>query len=79
MSLKESSFPAFAGAGPEQTTPGPSWQTKRTRFLEEQGYRIRRFWNDEVLSNLEGVCAMIARDLQRHLALSRPIMGAGTR
>jgi very-short-patch-repair endonuclease len=41
-------------------------EAKRTRFLEDQGYRIRRFWNNEVLSNLEGVCATIARDLQRH-------------
>ena len=41
-------------------------ETKRTRFLEDQGYRILRFWNNEVLSNLEGVCAMIARALRPH-------------
>jgi very-short-patch-repair endonuclease len=41
-------------------------EVKRTRFLEDQGYRILRFWNNEVLSNLEGVYAMIARDLRRH-------------
>jgi len=41
-------------------------EVKRTRFLEDQGYRILRFWNNEVLSNLEGVRAMIARDLQPH-------------
>jgi len=43
-----------------------SAEAKRTRFIEDQGYRILRFWNNEVLSNLEGVCAMIARDLRRH-------------
>jgi very-short-patch-repair endonuclease len=47
-------------------------EAKRTRFLEDQGYRIRRFWNNEVLSNLEGVCATIARDLQRHPIESVP-------
>ena len=26
-------------------------EAKRTRFLEDQGYRILRFWNNEVLSN----------------------------
>ena len=41
-------------------------EAKRTRFMEDQGYRILRFWNNEVLSNLEGVCAMIARALRHH-------------
>jgi very-short-patch-repair endonuclease len=41
-------------------------EAKRTRFLENQGYRILRFWNNEVLSNLAGVCAMIAHHLRRH-------------
>jgi very-short-patch-repair endonuclease len=41
-------------------------EAKRTRFLEDQGYRILRFWNNEVLSNLEGVCAIIARELRHH-------------
>ena len=41
-------------------------EAKRTRFLEDQGYRIVRFWNNEVLSNLEGVGAIIARELRHH-------------
>ncbi len=28
---------------------------RRTRYLEDQGYRVVRFWNNEVLGNLEGV------------------------
>ncbi len=28
---------------------------KRTRFLETSGYRVLRFWNHEVLRNLESV------------------------
>ena len=31
----------------------------RTVFLEEHGYRVMRFWNNEVFENLEGVCETI--------------------
>jgi len=27
----------------------------RTRFLQSKGYQVVRFWNNEVLGNLEGV------------------------
>jgi very-short-patch-repair endonuclease len=27
----------------------------RTRFLESQGYRVLRFWNNDVLRNIDGV------------------------
>jgi very-short-patch-repair endonuclease len=27
----------------------------RTRWLEQQGYRVMRFWNNEVLENMDGV------------------------
>jgi very-short-patch-repair endonuclease len=43
-----------------------SGEAKRARFLQDQGYRMLRFWNNEVLSNLEGVHAMIAEDLRHH-------------
>src|SRR5215469_8601588 len=29
----------------------------RTRFLQREGYRVVRFWNDEVLANPNGVLA----------------------
>ena len=29
--------------------------TRRTEFLEAEGYRVLRFWNNEVLKNLDGV------------------------
>ena len=32
---------------------------ERTRFLEAKGYKILRFWNNEVLGNLEGVLTVI--------------------
>ena len=31
----------------------------RTRFLEGEGYRIIRFWNNEVLENFDGVLEVI--------------------
>jgi adenine-specific DNA-methyltransferase len=36
---------------------------KRSRFLEEQGYRVLRFWNHEVLTNIDGVLERIAEVL----------------
>jgi len=33
----------------------------RTRYLESKGYRVIRFWNNDVLGNLEGVVAEIER------------------
>ncbi|MDB5602308.1 MAG: hypothetical protein JWN71_4352 [Xanthobacteraceae bacterium] len=31
----------------------------RTRFLSEQGYRVLRFWNNEVLNEIEAVMTKI--------------------
>jgi very-short-patch-repair endonuclease len=35
----------------------------RDRRLTEQGYRVRRFWNNDVLGNLEGVLTTIQTEL----------------
>ena len=35
----------------------------RTRFLEVQGYRVIRFWNNDVLGNIDGVLGRIAEQL----------------
>jgi very-short-patch-repair endonuclease len=32
---------------------------RRTRWLEGQGYKVMRFWNNEVLQNLDGVLETI--------------------
>ena len=34
---------------------------RRTRYLNAEGYRVIRFWNHDVLSQMEGVIAEIAR------------------
>jgi very-short-patch-repair endonuclease len=48
---------------------------RRTRWLEDQGFRILRFWNNEVLSNTGGVldAIMVAATnlLSRHAASRR--------
>jgi very-short-patch-repair endonuclease len=35
----------------------------RTAWLEGQGYRVLRFWNNDVLTNVEGVLVAIGREL----------------
>lgn len=35
----------------------------RTSFLKQQGYRVLRFWNNEVLENIDGILARIAEAL----------------
>lgn len=40
----------------------------RTRYFEEQGYRVIRFWNHDVLENVEGVAEVITRALENPLS-----------
>jgi very-short-patch-repair endonuclease len=49
------------------------YDTARTRFLEQQGLRVIRYWNTDVLANLDGVLA----DIVQHLSPSpsRPVAG----
>ena len=37
---------------------------RRTRYLEAQGYRVVRFWNHEVLQNMNGVLQTIGLALE---------------
>lgn len=36
------------------------YDARRTAFLEERGYRVLRFWNDDVMRNLAAVLGEIA-------------------
>jgi len=38
--------------------------TERTRFLEQRGYRVLRFTNDDVLHHMDSVADVILRALQ---------------
>src|SRR6266446_3163951 len=40
-------------------------EAERSGFLQNEGYRILRFWNNEVLVNLDGVHETIADELRR--------------
>jgi very-short-patch-repair endonuclease len=42
-----------------QHGPQAKKDEERTRRLESDGYRVLRFWNNEVLSNIEGVLTEI--------------------
>ena len=38
-------------------------EAERTAFLQGEGYRVLRFWNNEVLQNLDGVHEVIMGEL----------------
>ncbi len=44
----------------------------RTRVLEARGWRVIRFWNNDVMSNLEGVLETIAAEIERAPSSPRP-------
>ena len=41
-----------------------SYDEARTKYLNEQGFRVLRFWNNEVLQNIDQVLEVIHRSLQ---------------
>jgi very-short-patch-repair endonuclease len=48
---------------------GSAYDATRDAELNGRGFRVLRFWNNEVLDNTEGVCEMILRhasDLRPH-------------
>jgi len=46
--------------GQHNEAPGLARDAQRTADLESRGYRVLRFWNNEVLGNLAGVMETIA-------------------
>jgi len=53
-------------------------EADRSRFLQSEGYRVLRFWNDEVLENSEGVHAIIVENVrQPHPHPTLPHRGGG--
>ncbi|OOZ35999.1 endonuclease domain-containing protein [Solemya velesiana gill symbiont] len=49
-----------------QHTEQLEYDEKRTAFLESNGYRVVRFWNNEVLKELPAVLEEIARQLDKN-------------
>ncbi|MCR5872104.1 MULTISPECIES: endonuclease domain-containing protein [unclassified Sphingomonas] len=46
----------------------------RTAYLETQGYRVIRFWNNDVMNNLDGVLAALSEALDT-APLPNPLPG----
>jgi very-short-patch-repair endonuclease len=40
-----------------------SRDSRRTRFLTTKGYRVLRFWNNDVLQNIDGVLEVIHNEI----------------
>jgi very-short-patch-repair endonuclease len=49
---------------------------KRTRYLEAKGYRVLRFWNNDVLKETEAVLIMIQQALSTPSPRPSPLEGA---
>lgn len=49
-----------------------AYDARRTTWLNEEGWTVRRFWNNELRENEEGVLMVILQDLRRLLPSPRP-------
>jgi very-short-patch-repair endonuclease len=49
----------------------------RSKFLESRGYRVIRFWNNEVLENIDGVVTVIEQALADRPSPTPPGNGRG--
>jgi very-short-patch-repair endonuclease len=48
------------------------YDSARTEFLKKTGYRVLRFWNNDVLQNADGVVQLISEALRGDGPPSRP-------
>ncbi len=44
----------------------------RTQFLNDEGYRVLRFWNNEVMENIDGDIRVIGDALSPDMQKGRP-------
>jgi very-short-patch-repair endonuclease len=54
-----------------QHAEATAYDEVRTRFLNGEGYQVLRFWNNEVMQNLEGVLTVVSQ------SLPSPLVGEG--
>lgn len=47
-----------------QHAEAADYDAKRTAFLESEGYKVLRFWNNDISNALEGVIGRVASALQ---------------
>jgi very-short-patch-repair endonuclease len=50
--------------GQHNMPEGVAGDSERTAFLELHGYRVLRFWNNDVLGNIDGVMTVIVEALE---------------
>ncbi len=55
-----------------------TYDAKRTAYLESQGFQVLRFWNNDVLGNIEGVLEVILSALRSPLSPALPRKGGGS-
>jgi very-short-patch-repair endonuclease len=48
------------------------YDSKRTEFFTSQGIRVMRFWNNEIIQNLDGVLTIITAKLQGETSSPSP-------
>ena len=42
-----------------------AYDARRDEYMRGQGFRVLRFWNNEVLGNMDGVCEAILAELEK--------------
>jgi very-short-patch-repair endonuclease len=56
-----------------QHAAATGYDARRTAFLADEGFRVLRFWNNDVLSNVDGVLERVAGELS---SPSQPSVGS---
>jgi crossover junction endodeoxyribonuclease RuvC len=51
-----------------------AYDERRTRILAQDGFRVMRFWNSDVVENLDGVLESIMHALRQEQAPSSPAL-----
>ncbi len=59
--------------------PNKACDDRRTRWLEQEGYRMLRFWNDDVTRRLNGVMEAIYAAIYGSLAAEPRLLKHGRR
>ena len=53
------------------------YDERRTRYLEAKGYRVIRFWNNEVLQQTDAVLSSILNEIDSPSPRPSPLKGEG--
>lgn len=52
---------------------------ERDNYLERNGFRVLRFWNNDVLTNIDGTLEVIRKNCLDPPPLTPPVKGGGVR